>query len=97
MIVFRTTHHADVKMFDDLAKFAINKMGASDALPSALSGELLTESCEKLRLAREQAQQTAASWGEDSVALAVRLAPLEALLNYAVANNQTVMWERSAW
>ncbi|AEG31137.1 DUF1840 family protein [Thiomicrospira cyclica] len=97
MIVFRTSHHADVKMFDDLAKFAINKMGASDALPSALSGELLAESCEKLRLAREQAQKTAATWGEDGVALAVRLAPLEALLAYAVASNQSVMWESTAW
>lgn len=97
MIVFSTSHHADVKMFDDLAKFAIRKMGASDALPSALSGELLNESLEKLVLAREQAQQSAASWGEDGVALAVRLAPLEALLTYAVSHNQTVMWEQSAW
>ena len=97
MIVFSTPHHADVKMFDDLAKFAISKMGASDALPSALSGELLAESVAKLSQAREQAQTTAVSWGEDGVALAVRLAPLEALLDYAVVNNQTVMWEHTAW
>ncbi|SFR53463.1 DUF1840 family protein [Thiomicrospira sp. ALE5] len=97
MILFSTPHHADVKMFDDLAKFAIQKMGASDALPSALSGEQLRVSYANLIKAREQAQQTAAKWGEDGVALAVRLAPLEALLDYAVANKQMVMWEHSAW
>lgn len=97
MIVFSTPHHADVKMFDDLATFAIKKMGASDALPSALADDLLVDALTQLTLAVEHAEKTAARWGEDGVSLAVRLGPLAALLSYAVAHQQTVMWDASHW
>ena len=96
MIIFKTKHHADVVMFDNIALSLIGIMGHSKTVPGALTEEEIAPAIQSLKAATDNAQaKSGDSWDDDSVSLSHRASPLLELLDAANKNNEHVIWENS--
>lgn len=96
MIVFKTKHHANVSMFENMALKLIGLMGHSASVPGALTEEEVEQAFDKLREAVSgPAAQSGDDWEDDSVSLSHRAQPLLDLLDAAIQNHDHVIWEKS--
>ena len=96
MIIFKTKHHADVMMLDQVAHTMIRLMGHSDVVPGALTEEELEHAYQNLSAAmKTNSAQSGDSWDNDSVSVAHRGSPLLELLETAIRENEHVIWEKS--
>lgn len=96
MIIFKTKHHADVVMFDQVALNLIGLMGHSKNVPGALVEEELNTALENLNNALTKSRTANRdSWDDDNVSIANRAKPLLDLLATAINNQEHVIWEKS--
>lgn len=100
LVTFSTPAHGDVTMFGDVALRLLKMMGRSDTVPSALYAEDVQAALERLRASVASASPTSKSNmtaededDEPSVSIAHRALPLIELLEAAVNEKSTVMWE----
>jgi hypothetical protein len=102
LVRFSSTATGSITLFGDSAAQLINMLGASGAIPGAISAEDIPAALKRLR---QQLQAQAATPeqrdGDDEdnkerepqIALATRAVPLIDLLERASAGNAPVMWE----
>ena len=106
LVRFSSVATESITMFGDVAVRLIKMMGATGAVPSALSAADIPAAVSRLRQqidAAAVAEQTAAERRteeddedrEPAIALATRAAPLIDLLERAAAADAPLMWERA--
>jgi hypothetical protein len=101
LVRFSSTATESITMFGDSARQLIKMLGASGAIPGAISGDDIPAAITRLRQALQtRVEQPAAPAPtqdtdneEPQVALATRAAPLLALLERAAVAKVPVMWE----
>ena len=100
LITFSTPAHGDVTMFGDVAMTLIKMMGRSDTVPSALYAEDVQAALDQLKNALEPVRSKPEADmltedGDEEVAVSMshRALPLIELLEAAVHEKCTVMWE----
>jgi hypothetical protein len=96
MIIFRTKHHADITMFDNVALRLIKQMGHSETVPGAFTADEIEQAIKNLKKAiSTPTAKSGDSWDDDSVSLAHRAKPLIELLETAKQHQEHVIWEKS--
>lgn len=96
MIIFKTKHHADVVMFDNVALNLVAFMGHTKTVPGALTAEEIDQAIQNLNKAiSSPSAQSGDSWDDDSVSLSHRGKPLLELLQSAKQHQEHVIWEAS--
>ncbi|MBN2647675.1 MAG: DUF1840 domain-containing protein [Thiotrichales bacterium] len=96
MIVFRTKHHADIMMLDQVALNMIRLMEHSEVVPGALTDDEVEQAFNRLSQAIKTASaQSGDSWDDDSVSMSHRGQPLLDLLASAMRHGDYVTWEKS--
>jgi len=96
VIIFKTKHHADVMMLDQVAHNMIRLMGHSDVVPGALTEDEVEQAYQNLSTAmKTSSAQSGDSWDDDSISVANRGSPLLELLATAIRENEHVIWEAS--
>ena len=102
IITFSSPAHGDVTMFGDVAIALLKMMGRSDTVPSALYAEDVQAALDQLKaaIARTPSTPTPNMPSEDeedqvSVSLSNRALPLIELLEAAVHEKCTVMWDKN--
>lgn len=96
MIIFKTKHHAEIMMLDQVALNMIRLMGHSEVVPSALTGDEVEQAFNQLSKAMSTGSaQSGDSWDDDSVSLSHRGQPLLDLLATAMREGDHVIWEKS--
>jgi hypothetical protein len=94
MIRFQTQAHADVVMFDDVARQLIQAMGHSGSVPGALKKEEVAAALNRLQQAMAQpGAQAGDDWEADAVSTAHRAQPLIDLLKAAQSGHHHVLWD----
>ncbi len=101
LVTFKTSAHAHVTMFGDIAKDLLKMMGQSGNVPGALVADDVAGALEALRkeIVVKANQESHHRLEPDehhapiTVALSVRAKPLIDLLESAVEDNGTVVWE----
>ncbi len=100
LCTFSSPAHGDVTMFGDVALGMLNMMGRSDTIPSALYAEDVPAALEKLQAALGAARSASgpdiAAQNEDdepAVSNLHRALPLIELLQAAIKENCSVMWD----
>jgi Domain of unknown function (DUF1840) len=103
LVRFSSTATGSITLFGDSAAQLINILGASGAIPGAISAEDIPAALKRLRQQLHvQAAATQASEHDDEkeneerepqISLATRAVPLIDLLERASAGNAPVMWE----
>ena len=99
LITFKSSAHADVTMFGDVALRLIRLMGRRETVPSAMYPEDIPEALDKLRsglVAEETAESdvvTSDEGEEEQVGIQIRAMPLVELMVAAEKEQVPVMWE----
>lgn len=100
LVTFSTPAHGDVTMFGDVAVRLLKMMGRNDTVPSALYAEDVQAALERLKaavdLTRSKPQTNMPAEDEDeeaAVSISHRALPLIELLEAAVHEKCSVMWE----
>jgi len=100
LVTFKTSAHGNITMFGDVAKSLLILMNQSGNVPGALMAEDVASALQHLRDGLNQStdEETAPPLDENDdapapVAISVRAKPLVELLEAAVADNESVMWE----
>jgi hypothetical protein len=100
LIIFKTPAHANVTMFGDVALSLIESMGHSTTVPSALMPAEIPRALKNLRkyVAESQVTEDQApeedSDGDPVVSIRHRAQPLIELLEAAMREDKTVLWEQ---
>ena len=98
LVRFKSTATESITMFGDVALELIKMLGASGAIPSAISADELPASAERLRQklqSRVEPDSGDARDSEPPVALSTRAGPLLEIIERASAANVPIMWERA--
>lgn len=102
LVTFKTSAHADIIMFGDIAKQLLKMMGHSGTVPSAMIADEVPAALERLRHAvdggRDEAQKpqdNAEQADDQSVSLRYRALPLIELLSAAARKHCDVMWDKT--
>lgn len=96
MIIFKSKHHPDIQMFDQIALNLLGAMGHSQSVPGALSAEEIPQAIVNLKKATGQTvAKSGDNWEEDTVSLSHRASPLLTLLETANKHQDHVLWEAS--
>lgn len=107
LIVFKTPVHANVTMFGDVALSLIESMGHSTTVPSALMPADIPLALERLRdyVASSEAEENPSPDDEQpsdddrdeepAVSLRNRAMPLIDLLEAALREDKSVMWDQA--
>ncbi len=100
LVTFKTSAHADIIMFGDVAKQLLKMMGHSGTIPSAMVADEVPAALERLKHAVEaeraeeaKPRENAEQADDQSVSLNYRALPLIELLSAAVRKHCDVMWE----
>lgn len=100
LVTFKTSAHADIIMFGDVAKQLLKMMGHSGTIPSAMVADEVPAALERLKHAVEAERAEEAKRRDNveqaddqSVSLKYRALPLIELLSAAVRKHCDVMWE----
>ncbi len=100
LVTFSSPAHGDVTMFGDVALQLLTMMGRGDTIPSALYAEDVEAALERLKAAIKATPSSStpklAAENEDdaaSVGISQRALPLIELLEAAIKEKSTVMWE----
>lgn len=100
LVTFKTSAHGHITMFGDVAKNLLMLMGQSGNVPGALMAEDVAPALRQLQqgLNQHSEEDEPPSLDEDDnatapVALSVRAKPLVELLEAAIADNESVLWE----
>jgi len=103
LVTFKTSAHADIIMFGDIAKQLLKMMGHSGTIPSAMVADEVPAALDRLRHAVEvgradeaqKPQDNAEQADDQSVSLKYRALPLIELLSAAVRKHCDVMWDKT--
>ncbi|SEM86425.1 protein of unknown function [Nitrosospira multiformis] len=103
LVTFKTSAHADIIMFGDVAKQLLKMMGHSGTVPSAMVAEEVPAALDRLKHAveakradEEQKPRDNAEQADDqSVSLKYRALPLIELLSAAARKRCDVMWDKT--
>jgi len=103
LVTFKTSAHADIIMFGDIAKQLLKMMGHSGTIPSAMVADEVPAALDRLRHAvdaerADEAQKprdNAEQADNQSVSLKYRALPLIELLSAAVRKHCDVMWDKT--
>ena len=103
LVTFKTSAHADIIMFGDIAKQLLKMMGHSGTIPSAMVADEVPAALDRLRHAVEAERVDEAQKPQDSaeqadgrsVSLKYRALPLIELLSAAVRKHCDVMWDKT--
>ncbi|MBN9133240.1 MAG: DUF1840 domain-containing protein [Nitrosospira multiformis] len=104
LVTFKTSAHADIIMFGDIAKQLLKMMGHSGTVPSAMVADEVPAALDRLRHAVEvgradevqKPQDNAEQAGDQqSVSLRYRALPLIELLSAAARKHSDVMWDKT--
>jgi hypothetical protein len=95
MVRFKCKHHADVQVFDEVAKALLKAMGHSPVIPGALAQDEVGSALAALKqaVAANEAASPDSAWQEQGVSLGLRALPLIDLLAYAEQHQHYVIWE----
>ena len=103
LVTFKTSAHADIIMFGDIAKQLLKMMGHSGTVPSAMVADEVPAALDRLRHAVEAERAGKAQKPQDnaeqadgqSVSLKYRALPLIELLSAAARKHCDVMWDKT--
>lgn len=103
LVTFKTSGHADIIMFGDIAKQLLKMMGHSGTVPSAMVADEVPAALDRLRHAVEakrtdetqKPQDNAEQADDQSVSLRYRALPLIELLSAAARKRCDVMWDKT--
>jgi len=103
LVTFKTSVHADIIMFGDIAEQLLKMMGHSGTIPSAMVADEVPAALDRLRHAVEaertdeaqKPQDNAEQADDQSVSLRYRALPLIELLSAAARKRRDVMWDKT--
>lgn len=103
LVTFKTSVHADIIMFGDIAEQLLKMMGHSGTIPSAMVADEVPAALDRLRHAVEaertdeaqKPQDNAEQADDQSVSLRYRALPLIELLSAAARKRCDVMWDKT--
>jgi len=101
LVTFKTSAYSNITMFGDVAKNLLRMMGQSGNVPGALMAEDVSSALQTLRSAlddgsHEETPQPLNDGDDHSpapVALKVRAKPLIDLLEAAIKDQESVVWD----
>ncbi|MCC2682545.1 MAG: hypothetical protein K0S36_2109 [Nitrosospira multiformis] len=102
LVTFKTSAHADIIMFGDIAKQLLKMMGHSGTVPSAMVADEVPAALDRLKHAVEakradeaKPRDNAEQADDQSVSLKYRALPLIELLSAAARKHCDVMWDKT--
>jgi hypothetical protein len=103
LVTFKTSAHADIIMFGDIAKQLLKMMGHSGTVPSAMIADEVPAALDRLRHAvdggrvdeAQKSRDNAEQADDQSVSLRYRALPLIELLSAAARKHCDVMWDKT--
>jgi len=100
LVTFRTSAHASITMFGDVAQNLLKKMGLSGDIPGAILAEEIPLALNRLneiikKNHSENKKTDKNAWDDNSVSINNRAIPLVELLQAAVDEDCNVMWEKA--
>ncbi len=95
MVRFKCKDHADVQVFDAVAKALLKAMGRSEVVPGALAEDEVAQALLQLKqaVAVNEGTSSDSAWQDEGVSLGLRALPLIDMLAYAQQYKHYVIWE----